>query len=326
MLERFTLVVDFCPDGWPVAATGHSCGRLHNSFEIPIAQSGAGSQVLICVNGMQQTMAGWAAVLKRMAATDYRTVVFDFPNQGRAITSSAEASLTPLQQVQILAAVVDGVSPRTPVALLGGSWGALLAAAYAALFPDRVTKLLLCAFHTRPSARVRDIASRGRTLIDEGRADEVATLFLDEFANRMPPSLQGALRTQFRKLRPGQIRQMYDQGLLLMGDGDLDAMVDLRQITAETLVVNGELDPLIDHTQVEEVVRRLRAARLRLEPDAGHFLHLERPEIVNTYAQFLTRRSRRPNGALAARGRAARPKPEKPLQEGPWQPEAAARD
>lgn len=261
---------------------------LVDQYEIPYAEAGTGPDVLVCVNGMQQTMASWAAFIKRVGVTGYRIVIFDFPNQGRAVVRHGDVSLTPQQQIDILAAIVNRTSPDAPVALVGGSWGSLLAAGFAALYPDRVSKLLLCGFQTRPSAKVQEIARRGRALIADGRPDEVATLFLREFANRMPLPLQGALRMQFRKLRPGQLRQLADQGLMLTGHTDLDRMFDLRRITAETLVINGELDPLIDHEEVASLIGRMPGARLFVEPRAGHFLHLERPEILDLYVKFFT--------------------------------------
>jgi pimeloyl-ACP methyl ester carboxylesterase len=202
---------------------------------------GTGAQMLICVNGMQQTMAGWAALLRRTKATGFRTVVFDFPNQGRTSRPNRKASLTIEQQIQVLAAIVEHVSPGTPVALMGGSWGALLAAAYASMHPDRVSRLLLCSFHTRPNVKVREIARRGRSLIEEGRYDALATLFLREFGNRIPQPLRDAM--------------------MLTGDADLDAMFDLRRIKAETVVINGELDPLIDHSAVADTYFRFLNAQ-----------------------------------------------------------------
>ena len=76
-----------------------------NEFEIPYAVAGAGPSVLICVNGMQQTMAMWRSVLKRMAGTGYRTVLFDFPNQGRAAELNRHlmtSSMSVSEQVEVL--------------------------------------------------------------------------------------------------------------------------------------------------------------------------------------------------------------------------------
>ena len=265
----------------------HQATLITDRFEIPYATTGSGPRALICVNGMQQTMAAWRAIVKRMAPTRYRTVLFDFPNQGRAASTNGDASVTLRQQVEVLHAVATHVSATAPVALIGGSWGALVAAAYAATYPVRVSHLVLGSFQTRASAKLRDVARRGRALVEQGRIDDLATLFVTEFGDRMSAVRQRALRTQFRALRPEQVRQMYDQAFMLLSGDDLGAMVDLSRISARTLIVNGEADPLIDPYDAVLLTRRLRDASIHIEPDAGHFLHFERPHIVDIYAQFL---------------------------------------
>jgi pimeloyl-ACP methyl ester carboxylesterase len=259
-------------------------------FEIPYAVAGTGSSVLICVNGMQQTMAMWRSVLKRMTGAGYTTVLFDFPNQGRAAELNRQvstASLSVEQQVRVLAAVADHVSPGQPVALLGGSWGALIAAAYASAHPTRVSRLVLGSFQTRPNEKLREVARLGRALVEAGRGPELGELFVAEFGGGMDAMRQNAIESQLRTLGPEQYRQMYDQAKLLVDDVDFESMVDLRRIAAKTLIVNGEADPIVDWTKTPHTAAQFPSASFEIVP-AGHFLHFERPEIIETYASFLT--------------------------------------
>jgi pimeloyl-ACP methyl ester carboxylesterase len=266
-------------------------------FEIPYAttesQLSAASPtapILICVNGMQQTMAMWRSVLKRMAGTGYRTVLFDFPNQGRAAELNRHlmtSSMSVSEQVGVLAAVADHVSPGRPVALLGGSWGALIAAAYAAAYASRVSRLVLGSFQTRPNEKLRQVAREGRALVEAGRGAELGELFVAEFGGGMDAVRRSAIEAQLRTLGPEQYRQMYDQAKLLVDNVDVESMVDLQRIDARTLIVNGEADPIVDCTTTPRTAARFRSASFEIVP-AGHFLHFERPEIVETYATFLT--------------------------------------
>ena len=255
-------------------------------FEVPIVTSGDGGDVLICVNGMQQTMGMWGTMVRRMVGTGYRTVLFDFPYQGRSI-GHGEGSLTLDEQVAVLDLVVRHVADA-PVALLGGSWGALVSAAYAARHPQRVSKLVLGGFQTRPTAKLQDVARRGRLLVEQGRGPELATLFVSEFGAGIDASHRAAIEAQFRELRPEQFRQMYDSARLLVEQSDFEAMVDLRRIAAHTLIVNGELDPLVDAAETAATAARFPSAVYRVEKGAGHFLHFERPSILETYVRFLT--------------------------------------
>jgi pimeloyl-ACP methyl ester carboxylesterase len=265
-------------------------------FQIPYATTGrltpdtTSPSVLICVNGMQQTMAMWRSVVKRMAGTHYQTVLFDFPNQGRAAALNQHLttkSLSVEQQVDVLHAVVEQVSPLQPVALLGGSWGALIAAAYAATHPSRVLRLVLGSFQTRPTEKLRQVARDGRALVEAGRGSELGELFVAEFGGGMDAVRQRAIGAQLRTLGPEQYRQMYDQARLLVDNVDIESMVDLQRIAARTLIVNGETDPIVDWEGTPRVAARFRSASFEIVP-AGHFLHHERPEIVDTYATFLT--------------------------------------
>jgi pimeloyl-ACP methyl ester carboxylesterase len=273
-----------------------SCGRslrkgtlVVGDFEIPYAITGSGPSVLICVNGMQQTMAVWRSVMKRMGRTGYRTVLFDFPNQGRAaaLNRHVSASLSVEEQVEVLHAVAEQVSPSQPVALIGGSWGAIVAAAYAAAHPDRVSRLVLGAFHTKPNETLRQVARDGRALVEAGRGPELGELFVERFGDGIDPSRQSAIEAQLRALRPEQYRQMYDQARLLADNVDFESMVRLDRIAAKTLIVNGEHDPIVDWVDTPQTAARFRSASFEIVP-AGHFLHFERPEIVETYASFLT--------------------------------------
>ena len=261
---------------------------IAGDFQIPYATAGSGPSVLILVNGMQQTMGTWRSVVKRMAGTDYLTVLFDFPNQGRAaaLNQHVTTSLSIEQQVEILDAVVQHFSSQ-PVALLGGSWGAIVAAAYASAHPGRVSRLVLGSFQTRPNDKLRQVARAGRALVEAGRGPELGELFVAEFGGGMDTVRQSAIESQLRMLGPEQYRQMYDQARLLVDNVDFESMVKLDRIVARTLIVNGETDPIVDSESTPHVAARFRSASFEIVP-AGHFLHHERPEIVETYATFLT--------------------------------------
>jgi len=259
-------------------------------FTIPVAEAGSGPLVLVCVNGMQQTMAMWRSVLKRMTATGYRTVLFDFPNQGRAAGLNrhlGSSSLSVEQQVDVLHAVVEHVAPGQRVALIGGSWGALVAAAYASAHPARVSRLILGSFETRPNPKLRQVARDGRALVEMGRGAELGELFVAEFGGGMDAARRSAVEAQLRTLGPEQYRQMYDQARLLVEDIDFESFVNLQRIDAHTLIVNGNADPIVDWTKTQQTAARFRSASFEIVP-AGHFLHFERPEILDTYASFLT--------------------------------------
>ena len=258
-------------------------------FEIPYMVFGEGMRCLVCVNGMQQTMAAWRMVVRRLGARrQYRIVLFDFPQQGRARCSEERSSATVADQIAVLGTVIDAVSPSTPVALLGGSWGAVISAAYAALHPARVSRLVLGSFQARPNARLREVAQLGRELVEQDRMHEIAELFIREFGTHLPAERRRALQTQFGALGPEQFRQMYETAAMLTSADDLDGIADLGAIEAQTLIVNGAADPIVDAAD-PFTRQRIPSAELCVVPGVGHFLHYERAEVLDVYAEFLHR-------------------------------------
>lgn len=258
------------------------------SFVIPFATSGNGPLCLVCVNGMQQTMAAWRPFLKRFAADPrYRLALFDFPNQGRAHTRSGSVDVDLLEQVAVLDAVAQTVGPEAPVTLIGGSWGGVVAAAYAATYPSRVAAMILGSFRTRSNARLCDLARRGQALVTRGDGDALGALFVEGFGAHMTAAGQARLRAQFRRLKPEQLRQMYQQGQALLDYGDIGRLVDLSAIRARTLIVNGADDPIVDAGDGDEAARRIPHAEVRLLEGVGHFLHAEQPRIMDVFADFL---------------------------------------
>jgi pimeloyl-ACP methyl ester carboxylesterase len=258
------------------------------SFVIPFATSGDGPLCLVCVNGMQQTMAAWRPFLKRFAADPrYRLALFDFPNQGRAQTRSASIGVDLLEQVAVLHAVAQMVGAEAPVTLIGGSWGGVVAAAYAATHPSRVAAMILGSFRTRSNARLCDLARRGQALVTRGDGEALGALFVEGFGRHMSASGQQRLRAQFRRLTPAQLRQMYQQGQALLDFGDIGRLVDLSAIRARTLIVNGADDPIVDAGDAYEAARRIPHAEVRLLEGVGHFLHAEQPQIMDVFADFL---------------------------------------
>ena len=262
-------------------------------FEIPFAIAGSGPDCLVCINGMQQTMAAWRAVVKRFRYEPrYRVVLFDFPHQGRAVGHPSTGPVGLMEQVSIVRSVVAHVAQSRPVDLLGGSWGALVAAAFAAVTPSAIRRMVLGSFQARSNQRLRAIAERGRWMIERGRGCEIADLFIQEFGAGMSQTRRAALRAQFAQLQPEQLWQMHGQGAFLLSATDLSAFVDLRRITAETLIVNGAADAIVDAHDVNGTVSRIPGAELRVVPGVGHFLHFEQPEILDIYVDFFNRRTR----------------------------------
>jgi pimeloyl-ACP methyl ester carboxylesterase len=171
---------------------------------------------------------------------------------------------------------------------LGAHGGAVVAAAYAARRPHRVTRMVLGSFQVRPNARLREIARLGRSLVAAGRSAELADLFIRTFGTHLSAPRQRSIATQCAALRIEQFQQMYEQAERLVNADNLDHIADLGAIQAETLIVNGGADPIVDPVDAD-TIDRIPGGELCVVPNVGHFLHVEQPAVLDIYAEFLHR-------------------------------------
>ncbi len=265
-------------------------------YRIPVAIFGGGDRCLVCVNAAQQTMGAWGTLAKRFANRGgYRVVLFDFPNQGRA--SNVGRALTLSEQADVLHFVIREVSPGDAVDVCGASWGALVAAACAARFPTAFRKLMLGSFQVRSNARLRTVAAESVGLIERGARRELADQFIREFGAGLPESFRALVRSQFGALSDAQLVQVREQCATLAAGAELRQVVDLDRVTAETLIVNGSRDPIVDAADYPANAGCFRRAELRVLAGVGHFLHLEDEKVMDIYLEFALR-GERPAGRI----------------------------
>ena len=255
-------------------------------FEIPYRQYGEHSNLLMCVSGALQTMAIWRSMVKRFA-DDFTVVIFDMPGIGRSSIRSGSAHVTVQEQLETLDALIRRTHPGGELTLAGCSWGTAIAAAYAALRPDAVQHLVLSSFGMKPNAVMEDIVKRALALYHQGDYARGADLILEMFGGQIGDSYRRQIVTQFEQLNDAHAEAFYEHCNNILKLGRLDEVIDLTRITARTLIVNGARDTIVDLEDMYIAGRLIPNCEVRLVPDAGHFLHFERPELLDDYAAFM---------------------------------------
>jgi len=86
-----------------------------------------------------------------------------------------------------------------------------------------------------------------------------------------------------------QFLSFYDHCEFVGQASDIGDFVDLGNITASTLILNGEFDAILDSIDIEKASEKIADCEFRIVPGAGHFLHWEQPDILHTYSEFLAR-------------------------------------
>jgi 3-oxoadipate enol-lactonase len=172
-----------------------------------------------------------------------------------------------------------------PVAVVGASYGGKVALEIAARWPQQVTALaLVCAGMPghEPSDTLRAFGQREEELIEAGDITGAVEL---NVATWLGPEADEATRDRVRLMQ----RHAFEVQLAAPEEYEsAEAAVDLRAITAPSLVVSGAKDLPDFRLIAATLAGLLPGARLVELPWAGHLPTLERPrELSQMLAAFL---------------------------------------
>jgi 3-oxoadipate enol-lactonase len=179
-----------------------------------------------------------------------------------------------------LADALRGEMDRRGIAkatLLGHSMGGMLAQEFVATWPDRVARLVLYA--TTPAFGGRDpsfaeafIQARlgplagGRSMA-EAAEDMLDGMFAPDAAPDAKPRAAAALAAIPEAVYRDMLRCLTT----------FDRRADLTRIGVPTLLIAGERDEAAPPRTMQRMADAIAGARLVVVPEAGHFVHLERP-------------------------------------------------
>jgi pimeloyl-ACP methyl ester carboxylesterase len=84
------------------------------------------------------------------------------------------------------------------------------------------------------------------------------------------------------------VRAFYKHGTFVISSKQLSDVVNLKNIKAKTILLNGEKDTIIDLEDVKFLASQIPNCEIRIIKDVGHFLHMEREEILDIYEDILS--------------------------------------
>lgn len=234
----------------------------------------------------------------------FRLVYYDQRGRGRSAVGVAPEDVTMESEISDLDALRESLGVRS-VALLGHSWGGLLATEYAARHPGHVSHLVL--MNTAPLSRedsvaVRDWLDRNRPPDDAEEMRAVAST--DAYAGGDPNADRAYYRAHFRMATTdqdelervvGRLRTHFTPETILLARAiedrlygetwravGYDAAARSSQHPIPTLVIHGEHD-FVPVAVAARVARQLPLASLLVLPGCAHFCYLERPEEVRRH-------------------------------------------
>jgi 3-oxoadipate enol-lactonase len=168
--------------------------------------------------------------------------------------------------------------------VIGISMGGMVALLTAIHHPEHVEKLVLVATSAGGSAHVPPSQEMMTMLMQPDPQLEIGERVRRNYARITAP---GYFETHLddwdravenARYRP-QRREAYFRQL--QATGTYDASGHLDQIQAPTLVVHGELDPLVLPENGRYLAEHIKGAKLLLYPNTGHLLIIERAEEFN---------------------------------------------
>jgi len=259
--------------------------ELHTKrFVIPYRVYGNGGPHLVCLNGVQQSMAMWHSFIRRFASR-YRIVLFNFPGQGKGqvLYGSTKASLE--EELEIMHEVIKATDIND-ITFCTASWGGVVAMVYAERYPHMVKRLILGSLTTKANKHMLDTIQSG-TLIDTNDREKIADSLINSMGQKLPEVIKRRIIRQFATMSAEQLRAFFEHGLFIIGEKNLKDVVNFNEIQAETILLNGENDTIIDLDDVKYLASQLPDCRMEIVQDVGHFLHLESDDVLDFYHRIL---------------------------------------
>ena len=261
-------------------------GKLRvQRFVVPYRVYGDGESTLVFINGIQQSMAMWHSFVRRFDQI-YRIVLFDFPHQGtsRIVTGSSTVSLQ--EQVDILDAVIKATAGANRPTICSASWGGVVALAYAVRYPERLSSLILASMGMRANPKMVELITKGLGMASQDRSTVAETL-IEGVGRELPAAMKNRILGQFQRMNADALEAFYQHGLAVIAARDLSEIVDVGEVRCKTMLLHGEKDAIIDAEDVLSLAGQIAHAEMRTIKDVGHFLHLEKEEILDVYEEVL---------------------------------------
>ena len=234
-------------------------------------------------------------------AERFRVIYYDQRGRGRSADGVRPGDVSIVSEMNDLDQVRIQFGLET-MAVLGHSWGAVLAMEYATRHPERLSRLILV--NTAPASNqdaqaFREHLLRIRPAVDVAAMNSLAATGAFRAGNldvesayyriHFRPGLKQAglldqllprLRRNFtpeRVLLARAIEQrLYDE---TWGSSRYDLLVPLRRLVVPTLVIHGE-DDLVPVELAAHIADAIPGTRLVVLRHCGHFAYLEAPDVL----------------------------------------------
>ena len=224
-----------------------------------VQRLGAGPPTVVFLHGLvMDNLSSWYFTLANPVATFAEALLYDLRGHGKSERPPVGYGLE--QMVADLVGILDATGHREPVTLVGNSFGALLALAFAVQHPGRVAGLVLVDGHLSDRGWARDMV---RTLRLEGRErDAMIVRSFRDWLGRHSARKRNRLAETARALVHGTSLVADLEQTPEVGPGQI------RSIRCPVLAIYGECSDLRPHG--ERLAAAIEGCELHVYPGCTH--------------------------------------------------------
>ncbi|MDI1353983.1 MAG: alpha/beta hydrolase [bacterium] len=245
------------------------------------------TKTLVFLNGLTQATISWALVVPFFAAK-YRILLLDFIFQGQSDKTGNWRDFN--QHAADVVSLLDKENIKR-AHIVGLSYGSLVAQHLAVLHPLRVDKLVLVSTFAHKTPYYEAVELAWWRALETGGYNLMIDIMLPSvlsenyFSNPLVPIQK---MKEARKDRSQSAEAIFS--LMQATKERKDYRKDLEQITAATLIIQGEQDHLLPVHLANEVHLAIKNSKLIVVRNAGHTLNLEHvPEVCKHINDFLNK-------------------------------------
>lgn len=254
---------------------------------IAYAVQGQGARTVLLVMGLGGREADWGDAFPAQLARKFRVVRFD--NRGTGASDKPRDGWTLEDMARDATAVLDAVGAER-AHVVGVSMGGMISQLVALDHPERVDHLVLMSTHfgghgvDQPAPEVLAIFVPPREMPrDEMMRNSMRMIMAPHFAAEHPEVVEELVRLALEAPTPKRAFAAQLQAIL-----SSDRSGRVSSIRAPTLVVHGDLDPLVPYSNGRRLAESIPGARLATLPGCGHMLMWESAdELARVVLEFL---------------------------------------
>jgi pimeloyl-ACP methyl ester carboxylesterase len=262
-----------------------SVGARRLAYEEVSPPRAAGAVLLLCGIGAKRQ--GWYKQLPRLGE-EFRTLALDYRDVGDSDPADGPYSIRDV--ADDVAGLLDGLGIAR-ASLVGVSMGGFVALELALGRPERVDRLVLVVTsaggdtHVSTSPEIMRLLLPGDEDVEtgDGARRVCSAVAAPGFAERAPEEIDAFV--EIARHQPMR-REAYLRQLAACRAHDVSGR--LGEIAAPTLVIHGDVDPLVRVENGRRLAERIPGARLIVYADTGHIPEVERAgEFNRDVAAFL---------------------------------------